>query len=216
MGTTWLAVGVGAAPWIASRLKELLTGASVHWGDWTLWWTVCVWVVVMLYSLRRHFRPTLREHRRVFRLVGFNQDQVNDPDRISIWCLLEFCKDFGPADLTVRVTTLNPQTGARIVTNITHTETLRVRKDEKKRLALGSLRVTRPGRPPYHNVWGSEPGAVNLNGYGIISDAKHLIDIALGSQTCRCYIEFVTPPPGAQSPAMYMTDENRSHWVLNL
>lgn len=45
--------------------------------------------------------------------------------------------------------------------------------------------------------------------------AKHLIDISLGQQTYRCYIEFVTAPPGAWAPAMYMTDEDRSRWILD-
>jgi hypothetical protein len=217
MGTTWLAVGVGAAPWIASRLRELFTGAVVHWGDWTLLWTVAVWLILFVLSLSRHYRPLLREHRRVFRVPAFNQDQVSDADRISIWCLLEFCKDFGPGDLTVRVTTLLPG-GATLATRVTHTETLRVSKDERKRLTLGSLRILRAGRPAYHSVWGSEPGTEDLRAgqVTILTDARHLIDISLGPQTYRCYIEFVTAPPEARSAAMYMTDEDRSPWVLSL
>jgi hypothetical protein len=67
-------------------------------------------------------------------------------------------------------------------------------------------------------VWGSAPGTEDLQPgqVTIATDAKHLIGISLGPQTYRCYIEFVTPPPQPLSAAMFMTDEDRSPWILKL
>ena len=213
MGTTALAVGVALIGWVVSYRG--IRAALVHW-DGALLWTAAAWLILFLYHAYRRSRPLLREHRRVFRLLAFNQDQVSDPDRISIWCLLAFCKDFEGADLTVRVTTLLTQ-GPR--TSVVHRERLeKASRHEQKRLALGSLRIARPHGPPYHSIWGSEPGTEDLKQgqVPILADSKHLIEISVGPWSYRCYIEFVTPPPGALSAAMYLTDEDRSPWILQL
>ena len=219
MGTTALAVGVGLAPWVALRVQDFSAGsvqAAIE--DWSngLFWTIGVWLVLLGYYLHLHFRPLLREHRRVFHMVAFSQDQVSDPDRIAIWCSLRFCKDIGPVDLTVRVRTLLAHGPT---SHVVHTEKLgKVLRDEGKRLGLGSLRVAKPHRPAYHSIWGNEPGTENLKKgqVPILTDSKNLIEISVESQTYRCYVEFVTPPPGALSAAMYLTDEDRSPWILEL
>lgn len=213
MGTTAFAVAVGLVAWVASNGG--IRAALVNWNGAVLW-TVGAWFFLLAFHSSRRFRTLLREHRRVFRLVAFNQDQVLDPDRVSIWCALAFCKDTEPANLTVRVITL-VAAGPR--TSVVHTERLgRVSKDQSKRFALGSLRIARPHRPAYHSIWGSEPGTEDLKQgqVPILADARHVIEISVGPQTYRCYIEFVTPPAGALSAAMYMTDEDRSPWILEL
>jgi hypothetical protein len=209
MGTTALAVGAGVAAWAISLGYDLAHGVKANWSGGLIW-AVCVWVALFVFYLHRHFRPVLREHRRVFRMLAFNQDQQTDPDRILIWCLLQFCKDCGPATLTVRVKTL---LAWEAVTSVVHTEQLgTVSRDERKRIQLGSLRIARPGRPAYHSIWGSEAGEETLKQgqVGIVPESRNLIEISVGPQTYRCYIEFVTPPPGALSAAMYLTDEDRS------
>jgi hypothetical protein len=213
MGTTALAVGAGLIAWVVS--SGGIRAALENW-DYALLWTIGVWLALLVFHASRHFQPLLREHRRVFRLLAFNQDQVSDPDRVSIWCLLEFCRDLGPVDLTVRVTTLF---AGGPTTRVVHTERLeRVLRGERKRLRLGSLRIAKPHRPAYHSIWGSEVGTEDLpqGQVPIMADSKHVIEIAAGPQTYRCYIEFVTPPVGALCAAMYMTDEDRSPWILKL
>jgi len=76
----------------------------------------------------------------------------------------------------------------------------------------------KPGRPAYHSIWGNTPGWAQLSPgeVPIMPDSKNVIEITVSPQTFRCYIEFVTPPPGALSAAMYMTDEDRSPWILQL
>ncbi|MDB6009990.1 MAG: hypothetical protein JWL65_2240 [Gammaproteobacteria bacterium] len=219
MGTTALAVSVGLSVWAVSQVEVFRIGgvraALANW-DYGLLWVVVAWLAVLAFCARKRFHSLLREHHRVFRLVALNQDQVSDPDRISIWCALEFCRDLGPVDLVVRVTTLLTSAPA---TRVVHTERVeRVAKNEIKRLALGSLRVANPHRPAYHSIWGSEPGTEDLKRgqVSILSDSKHIIDISVSRQNYRCYIEFVTAPPGALSAAMYMTDEDRSSWILKL
>jgi hypothetical protein len=220
MGTTALAVGVGLVPWIASLVHDLANGgipaAKANWTGGLLW-TVCFWLALLVWSLCRHFRPVLREHRRVFRMLAFSQDQHTDPDRIAVWCLLQFCKDFGSATLTVRVTAL---LAGQLRTSVIHTEALEnVFRDETKRLQLGSLRIARPNRPAYHSIWGSEVGTEDLKQGQVAiipGPTRNLIDISVGPQTYRCYMEFVEAPPGALSAAMYMTDEDRSPWILGL
>jgi hypothetical protein len=223
MGTTALAVGVSLAPWAVALIHDFANGgvqaARANWSSGLIW-AVCVWVALLAFYLHRHFRPVLREHRRVFHMLAFNQNQHSDPDRVLIWCLLQFCKDLGPATLTVRVTTLLARGP---VTSVVHTENLgNVSRDEKKLLQLGSLRIARPHEPPrpaYHSIWGSEVGteALKQGQVTIMTDSsRNLIDISVGPQTYRCYVEFVTPPPGALSAAMYLTDEDRSPWLLEL
>lgn len=221
MGTTPFAlVAISILPWVVSRAWTLLTvgvhAALASWGDLTAWWAVGVWILVLVGYSRRNFGRVLREHRRVFRLIALGQDQHSAPDRISIWCALDFCRDFGPAELVVRVVPLSGDFNARVV----HMETLpRVARSEQKRLVLASLRIGRPNRPAYHSVWGSEPGTENLLPGQvplIPGPTRTLLEILIGPQTYRCYIEFVQEPPGALSPALYMTDEVHSPWVLKL
>jgi hypothetical protein len=218
MGTTALAVGIALAIWLALIFKAFGTGglsaARANW-DSGVSLAVLVWLVVLAWHARKLYYPLLREHRRVFRLLALNQDQITDPDRISIWCLLEFTEDIGPTSLTVRVTT-DAVNGP--ITRVVHTEELvRVAKNEQKRLTLGSLRIMRPDGPPIHSIWGSEPGAEALRPgqVTIMTDSKNVIEISVGSQTHRCRIEFVTAPPGAISAAMYLTDEDRSQRLVN-
>ena len=220
MGTRALAVGAGLTVAAVLLSYDLMHGVKTSWtggAAWGIGTTLAIWLGIFGYFLCRHFRPVLREHRRVFRLLAFNQDQTTDADRISIWCLLQFCKDLGSVELVVRVTTLLP-VGAPI-TNVVHSEKLEgVSRGEKKRLALGSLRVARPQRPAYQSIWGSEVGTESLKPgqTTILTDTGHLIEISAGPQTYRCYVQFVAPPPGALSAAMYLTDEDRSPWILDL
>jgi hypothetical protein len=219
MGTTARAVAIGLGAWILPQVEVLWAGgarAVLGTWDYGLLLIVLSWLGMLVYYASRHFSSLLREQRRVFRLLAFNQDQTSDLDRISIWCALEFCKDFGPVDLVVRVTT---QLTHGPITHVVHRERLeRVLKGQRKRLVLGSLRIARPDRPAYHSIWGSELGTEDLKHgqVSILADSRHLIEISVGPQTYRCYIEFVTPPPGALSAAMYLTDEDRSRWILQL
>jgi hypothetical protein len=219
MGTTAFAVGASLLPWIYSLAYNLASGGfRVARANWTggLIWTVFVWLALLAYSLCRHFRPVRREHCRVFRVLAVNQDQHTDPDRIAIWCLLQFCKNLGPLDLIVRVTTL---LAAGRTTRVVHTEKLGYpSRDQTKRLPLGSLRIARPHRPAYHSIWGSEVGTEDLKEgqVAILTDTRNVIEISVGKQIHRIYVEFVTPPPGALSAAMYMTDEDHSPWILKL
>ncbi len=224
MGTTALAIGVGLAVSTALLGYDLATGSvqavTANWGGrvrWGIGISLAIWLFLFALALCRHFRPVRREHRRVFQMLAFNQDQIADADRITIWCLLAFCKDFGPAELLVRVTTLLP-VGAPI-TNIVHRERLEnVSRDGRKHLRLASLRIMRPHRPAYHSIWGSEVGTEDLKQGQVVitADTRSLIDISVGPQTYRCYVEFVTPPPGAMCAPMYMTDEDRSPWLLGI
>jgi hypothetical protein len=163
MGTTALAVGVGLAAWAASLVYDLAHGGKANWSDgltWAVGATLVIWLFLFGRSLRRHFCPVLREHRRVFHMLAFDQDQHTDPGRISIWCLLQFCKDSGPATLTVRVNLL---VGVLATSVVVHREELEhVSRDERKRLQLGSLRIERRHRPTYHSIWGSEIGTEDL------------------------------------------------------
>jgi hypothetical protein len=219
MGTTAFAAGASLLPWISSLAYNLASGGfQAAKANWTggLIWTVCVWLALLAYSLCWHCRPVRREYSRVFRVLAFNQDQHTDPDRIAIWCLLQFCKDLGPLDLIVRVTTL---LAAGRTTRVVHTEKLgSPSRDQTKRLPLGSLRIARPHRPAYHSIWGSEVGTEDLKQgqVAILTDSRNVIEISVGPQTYRIYVEFVTPPPGALSAAMYMTDEDHSPWILKL
>ena len=210
MGTTALAVGSTLAIWFAVQVNAgNFSVATANW-NFGLSLAALMWLAVLAWHARRRFSPLLHEHRRVFRLLAFNQDQSSDADRLSIWCLLEFCKDLGPIDLLVRVTTFLPHGQT---TRVVHTERFqRLSKGEQRRLALGSIRIIRQNRPAFHSIWGSEPGAEVLrpDQVTIMTDTKNTIDISVGSQTHKCYIEFVTPPPGALSPAIYMTADEDS------
>jgi hypothetical protein len=220
MGTTGLAVAVSLAPWLLSLVRNLsLGGIPALTSNWTagLVYTGCIWLFLLAWCLQRQFRPVLREHRRVFRMIAFNQDQHTDPHRVLIWCLLQFSKDFGPADFVVRVTTFLP--GRDPVKSVVHSNRLiKVSKDECKRLQLGSLRILSSGSPPYHSIWGSDVGTEDLKQgqVTIMTDTSHLIEISFGPQTYRCYVEFVASPRGALSAPMFMTNEDRSPWLLEL
>lgn len=221
MGTTALAVGVGIVAGVVSVIEDLRTegirAALASGGGHALLVSLVAWLILLMYHAARSFRPLLREHRRVFRLLVFDQDQHSDSDRVLIWCLLQFSRDYpGPVDLTVRVITLFP--AGDPTATVVHTERLdKVIKDDRKRLLLGSLRIAKPDRPAVHSIWGSELGTVDLKpGQRPIvpGSTRNLIEISIGPQTYRCFTEFVTAPPGALSMAMYNTNEDRSPWIL--
>jgi hypothetical protein len=210
MGTTILAVGGAVVVWFAAQFEAGGLSAVKASLDFGLFLAVLFWLAVLAWHARKRFRPMLREHRRVFELLALSQDQTSDQDRVFISCLLRFTKDLPMVNLTVRVKTSLP---LGEVTNVVHSETLQnVSQDSQKRLRLGSLRVVRPGGPPVHSIWGSVAGTQDLKPgqVSIMTDARHMVEISAGSQVYRCLIEFVTPPPGAASAAMYMTDEDRT------
>jgi hypothetical protein len=86
MGTTALAVGAGLVPWIASLVRDLTTGGvQAAKANWTggLLWTACIWLLLLGFSLFRHFRPVLREHRRVFHLLAVSRGSWRQPEPVT-------------------------------------------------------------------------------------------------------------------------------------
>ena len=198
------------APQATKYLMEQHFQQSDFWKDLPFGWVsllfLSFWLGTVVKELRdpkSWIRHNILEFRKVFDVESVSTTHKWDDadrwgtERVEVWCSIKFLKDLDDPSLTLRVTSwLGSQSAT---THLIFNESMgQIKRDQVKRIVLGSLAVTNATPPERrsesigarHSIWGPVIGTPTLHeGQVTIASGRSMIDLTIASQSYRVFAD---------------------------